>query len=382
MPDKVDRVMKYIITIYNFMLDLKAIEGGIKMIAKEKKISEEKIKEIIEAALKTAYKKDYSTARDEQVNVKLDFENYELEVTVEKIVTKEVTNPWTEISFEELWDDAENFDEWDVIELDMTEEVMKDGWESFWRIASQAARQVIIQKLGDSEKEKIYELFKDKQGTVINMKVDIVEWWKVIFDYNGNQVVLPKSEQVSRDNYIPDQRYYLYVAEVTHNENSAPKVILSRKRKELVPLIFAEHVPEIMEWVVEIDKVVRHAGVKTKILVSTSFDEIDPVWTMIGQKWMRVKAVMEEISWEKIDIVPNSWNITEVVKKALSPATVQSIELIEEEERVIAYIPHGERARAVWKNGLNVNLASELVWFQISIEELPASEEEAIVEEA
>jgi N utilization substance protein A len=106
---------------------------------------------------------------------------------------------------------------------------------------------VIIQKIGDSEKEKIYELFSGKEGEVINMRVEIVEGGKAIFDYNGNQVVLPKSEQVSRDSYIPDQRFYLYVAEVTNDDGASPRVVLSRKRPEIVPAIFAEYVPEIGE---------------------------------------------------------------------------------------------------------------------------------------
>jgi len=356
------------------MLDLKAIEAGIKMISKEKNIPEDKIKSIIESALKTAYKKDYSTDKEENVNVRLDFEKYELEINIEKTVVTEVENKATEISFEELWEDAEWFSEWDIIELDVTDEVMKDWGESFGRIASQAARQVIIQKLWDSEKEKIYELFKDKQGTIINLKIDLVDWWNIIFDYNGDKIYLPKSEQNSRDNYVAQQRYFLYVAEVSNEENTAPKVILSRKRKELVPLIFAEHVPEIDEWIIEIDRVVRVAWVKTKILVSSTFDEIDPVGTLIGQKWIRVKAVMDELWWEKIDIIPNSENVAEVVKKALSPATVISVDVDEEDGSVIAYIPKWDRARAVGKKGLNVNLASELIGYKISIEEIEDNE--------
>jgi len=352
------------------MLDLKAIQAWIKMLSKEKKIPEEKIKEIIEAALKTAYKKDYSQYKDEIVNVNLDFENEKIEIELEKTVVKEVENPATEISFEELGEDAENFEEWDVIEIDVTDNIMKDWWESFWRIASQAARQVIIQKLGDTEKEKIYELFKDKQGTLIYVKVEMVEWWKVIFDYEWNQIILPRSEQVSRDNYAPQKRYYLYVAEVSKAENSAPKVVLSRKRKELVPLIFAEHAPEINEWIVEIDRVVRVPWVKTKMLVSSSFPEIDPVGTLIWQKWIRVKAVMEEIGWEKIDIIPNSDDVALVIKKSLSPAEVLKVDVDEENDSVTAYIPAGERAKAIWKNWLNVNLASELTGYKINVKEI------------
>jgi len=354
------------------MLDIKQIKQAVNLIAKEKNIAQEKLIEIIEAAIKTAYKKDYGN-RDEEVNVKIDLENESLEITIEKTLVKEVTNPALEISFEELWDDADSFEEWDVVELDVTEEIQNsDSAESFGRIASQAARQVIIQKIGDSEKEKIYELFEGKQGDIINVKIELVEWSKVIFDYQGNQIILPKSEQVSRDNYVAWARFYLYVAEVSKNETWAPKVILSRKRAELVSAIFEENVPEIGEGIINIDKVVRQAWIKTKLLVSSNYDEIDPVWTLIGQKWMRVKNVMEELGGEKIDIIANMWDMSEVIKKSLSPAEVQKVVTDDEEKTAIVYIQSSERAKAVWKNGLNVNLASKLTWYRISIEDIQA----------
>lgn len=357
------------------MLDLKQIEQAVNIISVEKKIPKEKLIEIIEAAIKTAYKKDYST-KDEEVNVKLDLVNYNLEITVEKTVVKEVTNPSTEISFEELWDDADDYSEWDIIELDVTDEInADDGWESFWRIASQAARQVIIQKIGDSEKEKIYDLFEWKEGQVINMKVEMVEWWKVMFDYNGNQVILPKSEQVARDVYTPGARFFLYVAEVSKSETGSPKVVLSRKRPEIVAAIFAENVSEIGEGIISIDNVVRQPWVKTKMLVSTTFDEIDPVGTLIGQKGIRVKWVMDELSWEKIDIIANRWDVRDILKKSLSPAEVIRVDVDEDAESAICYILPTERAKAVWKNGLNVNLASKLTWYRISIEDIEVKEE-------
>lgn len=356
------------------MLDLKQIEQAVNIISIEKKIPKEKLIEIIEAAIKTAYKKDYSS-KDEEINVRLDLKNYNLEITVEKTVVKEVTNSSTEISFDELGDEAGNYEEWDIIEIDVTDEINgEDGWESFWRIASQAARQVIIQKIGDSEKEKIYDLFEWKEGQVINMKVDMVEWWKVLFDYNGNQVVLPKSEQVARDAYTPWARFFLYVAEVSKNETGTPKVVLSRKRPEIVTAIFAENVPEIGDWIITIDNVVRQPGVKTKLLVSTTFDEIDAVGTLIGQKGIRVKWVMDELSWEKIDIIANRWDIREILKKSLSPAEVIKVDVDEKAESAICYILPSERAKAVWKNGLNVNLASKLTWYRISIVDIEPNE--------
>ncbi len=366
------------------MFDVQKIQAAINMIAAEKKLPKQKLVEIIEAALKTAYKKDFGN-KDENVNVHFDLETGNLEFLVEKTVVKTVEDPNTEISFEELWEDAEGFNEGDVIELDMTQEVMEHDGDIFGRIASQAARQVIIQKVADSEKEKIYELFAHKQWEVVNMRVDLVEWGKVIFDYNGNQVSLPRSEQVSRDNYVPDNRLYLYIAEVSHEENSLPKVILSRKRAELVPAVFAEYVPEIGEGVVSIDAVVRHPGVKTKLLVSSEYEEIDPAGTLIGQKGMRVKAVMEELGGEKIDIIPNSGDVRDVIARSLTPASVVKVEDGEEENSYIAYIPYGERAKAVGRWGINVNLASQLTGCSISVEELEQTpeqqEQEALADE-
>lgn len=354
------------------MIDFKKIEAAINLISIEKKIPKEKLIEIIEAALKTAYKKDYWT-RDNKVNVKIDMENKNIEITLEKTVVNKVENPSLEISFEELWEDAVNFQEWDLIEIDVTDEVTEwDNWESFWRIASQAARQVIIQKIADSEKEKIYELFVWKEWKVVNMKVDLVEWWKVVFDYNWNQVTLPKSEQVSKDNYVADARFYLYVAEVTNKEVWNPKVILSRKRPELVSALFDIFVPEIWEGLVSIDKVVRFPWMKSKVLVSSNYEQIDPVWTLIWQKWIRVKSVMEELSWEKIDIIANWDDIREVIKRALTPATILKVNVNEETATADVYILGEEKPKVIWKSWVNINLASELVWYRINIIEVEA----------
>ncbi len=354
------------------MIDFKKIEAAINLISVEKKIPKEKLVEIIESALKTAYKKDYWT-RDNKVNVKINLEEKSIEITLEKTVVKKVENPSLEISFDELWDDASNFEEWDIIEIDVTDEVTQwDNWESFWRIASQAARQVIIQKIADSEKEKIYDLFVGKEGQVVSMKVDLVESWKVIFDYNWNQVILPKNEQVSKDNYIVDARFYLLVAEVTNKELWNPKVILSRKRPELVTALFEIYVPEIWEGMVTIDKVVRFPWLKSKVLVSSNYDQIDAVWTLIGQKWIRVKSVMEELSWEKIDIIANWDDIREVIKRALIPASVLKVDVNEDTGEADVYITNEEKPKVIWKSWVNINLASELVWYKINLIEVEA----------
>jgi N utilization substance protein A len=360
------------------MLDIKKIDAAITMISTEKKIPKEKLVEIIEAAIKTAYKKDYGN-REEEGNVKLNLKEGTIEIAIEKTVVKVVENSDLEISIDEV----EWFDVWDIVEIDVTDEIMtEENSESFGRIASQAARQVIIQKIGETEKEKIYDLFKDMKGQMIAMKIDIAEGGKVLLEYKDNKIPLPRAEQVSRDDYVAWARLYLLVADVVKEENKTPRVTLSRKRPELVSEIFKEFVPEIEEWIVSIDKVVRQAWVKTKMLVSSNFPEIDPVWTLIGQKWIRVKQVMDELFGEKIDIIPNIDNAEEVIKKALSPAKVLKVIPGKDEDSVIAYIAHWERARAVWKWGLNVNLASELTGYKISIEEDKNSVKEEVEEKS
>lgn len=352
------------------MIDIKKIEAAINLISAEKKIAKEKLVEIIESAIKTAYKKDYGH-KDENVSVKLDIESGEIEIVVEKTLVKVVENPALEISFEELGDDASGFKEWDIIEIDVTDDVMsKDLESSFWRIASQAARQVIIQKIWDSEKEKTYELFRWREGEVISMKIEIIENGKVILNYNWNQVVLPKSEQVSKDKYVAEQRLYVYVASVTNDEKTWPKVVLSRKHPELVKWLFAVYVPELNEGIIKVDSIARIPGIKTKLLVSSNTSEIDPAGTMIWQKWIRVKSVMDELNWEKIDIIPNSDNIEEVIRKSLTPAEILKVEIDEDGNTANVYLLPSERAKAVGKSGVNVNLASNLTWYKISIIEI------------
>jgi len=360
------------------MLDLKKIEAAIAQISAEKKIPKESLIAIIEAAIKTAYKKDYGS-KDENVNVKLDLEAGEIEISLEKELVEVVEDPATQMALSELGDDAEDYEVGDVIEIDVTDEVMQGGLEeTFGRIASQAARQVIIQKIGDTEKQKIYDLFQDKVGQCLSMKVVMVESGKVIMDYNGNHVVLPKSEQVSRDQYIPDARFYIYVSEVTVDEKMWPRVTLSRKSPQLVTGIFEMYVPELADWGIVVENIARYPGVKTKILVSTPYEEIDPAGSMIGQKGMRVKSVMDELSGERVDIVVNNGNLYEMVTKAMSPATIKKINIDEENAEISILIDPEERPKALGKNGVNVNLASQLLGCNITV----ISDEPAVQHEA
>ena len=352
------------------MIDLRKIEAAVNQISAEKKIDREKLVDIIEAAVKTAYKKDFGN-KDSNVNVKLDFDTGAIEITLEKTVVETVENPETEVSLSDLGDDADGFTIGDTLEIDVTEEVLSS--EGFGRIASQAARQVIVQKIQETEKEKIFNLFKDKEGELVSLKVELVEKNRVIFDYNGNQVVLPKSEQVSKDRYTPGQRMHLYVARIEAESLSGPRVVLSRKSKELVVRLFEMNVPELEDGTVEIVSIARIPGVKTKIIVASEFEEVDPAGSLIGPKGIRVKAVVDELFGEKVDIVNYTPDTRELVKRALVPGTVQSVSIDEESKCITALVTEEEKPKILGKGGANINLATELLGYRISLETIPGS---------
>ena len=346
------------------MLDLKKIEAAINHIAAERGLRREDLVEIIESAIRTAYKKDYGT-KDDIVNVKLDFDSGEIAVTLEKTVVEEVTNPNTEISKADLGEDADAFDFGDIIEIDVSD-VLRDNQQVFGRIASQAARQVIIQKIGESEKAKVYEIFKDKQGEIVNVRVDMVENDRVFVEFNGSQVLLPRGEQVSRDKYTPGMRLHVFVKKVEDEGRGEPKIILSRKDAQLVAKLFELSTPELEDGTIEIVKIVREPGFKTKIIVASEFEEVDPAGALIGPKGIRVKAVVEELSGEKVDVINYTDNARELVAQALNPARILDVQFDEDGVAVVS-VPKSEEVRAIGRSGGNVRLAEQLTGYRIRL---------------
>jgi len=354
----------YLFFIYWTMLDLKKIDAAINHIAAERWLHRDDLIEIIESAIRTAYKKDYGT-KDDVVNVKLDFDANTITVTTEKTVVETVENSNIEISKAELGEDADAFELGDIIEIDVSD-FLKDNDQVFGRIASQAARQVIIQKIGESEKAKVYEIFKDKQGEVVNVRVDMVENDRVFVEFNGSQVLLPRGEQVSRDKYTPGMRLHVYVKKVEDEGFGDPKIILSRKDPQLVAKLFELSTPELEDHTIEIVKIVREPGFKTKIIVASEFEEVDPAGALIGPKGIRVKAVVEELSGEKVDVINYTDNSRELVAQALNPARILDVQFDEDGVAHVT-VPKSEEVRAIGRSGGNVRLAEQLTGFRIRL---------------
>lgn len=349
---------------FYFMLDLQNIQSAIDIISAEKKIPKEKLVEIIEHAIKTAYKRDFAS-KDSEVNVHLDMNTGKLEISILKEVVEEVEDDDLEISYEEIGGADSGYEIGDMVELDVSDDI--ESFDDFGRIAAQAAKNVIVQKIGETEKEKLYHLFKDKEDTIVGMRVELVEKNRVIFDYNGNQVVLPKSEQNSKDRYTPGQRMQLYVRKVEIDEATGPRVVLSRKDKELVVKLFENNTPELEEGVVEIVSIARMPGIKTKIIVASDDTDIDPAGCLIGPKGMRVRTIVDELFGEKIDILNYTTNKEEMVRRALVPGVVEKIEINDENNIITATVRDSEKAKVLGRGGTNINIAGELLGYRINL---------------
>ena len=198
--------------------------------------------------------------------------------------------------------------------------------------------------------------------------VELVEKNKVFLTYNGSSVLLARGEQVSRDKYTPGQRLYVYVAQVEDEHKSGPRVTISRKNTNLVVKLFEMNTPELEDGSVEIIKIVRHAGFKTKIIVGSEYEEIDPAGSLIGPKGTRVKSIVEELSGEKIDIINYSSDIREMIAASLSPAQVDGVTIDTEQRVATCYVTKEEELRALGRRGQNIRLAEALTGYSIQLD--------------
>lgn len=189
----------------------------------------------------------------------------------------------------------------------------------------------------------------------------MIEGKKVILDYNGNQVILPKSEQTSIDKPTPGSRLYVYVKSVDNESPDGPRVTLTRKDKDFVVKLFEQQVPELEDKTIDIVAIARIPGVKTKVIVGTEYDEVDPAGCMIGPKGIRVRAVVEEMSGEKLDIINYTPDMAELARESLVPGEVIRCEVDEDARSIVAYVSEEEKPKVLGKGGVNVNLASELL---------------------
>jgi len=333
--------------------------AAINQICDEKGIPKDKIIETITAAIRAAYRKDYGN-RDQNIEVELSQTTEQITVYIIKEVVKKVENKETEIILKEARKHKKNTKVGDQIKIDVTPL-------GYGRIAAQSAKQVIIQKLQEAEREIMYNTFKDHENELINVIVQRVEGKNVYVNLDNKiTTILPKEEQIKNERYYNGQRLKLYLDKVIKT-TKGPQLLISRVSPNLVRKLMELEIPEIKSALVEIKGIARDAGVRSKVAVYSKDTKIDPIGSCVGQKGVRVINVMDELNGERIDIIQWSENIEEYIKAALAPAKVAQIIINEKKKNAKIYVQPDQRPLAIGKGGQNVRLASILTGYELDI---------------
>jgi len=334
--------------------------SAISQIAEEKGIPKEVILETVEAALAAAYRKDFGQ-KEQIVIAKIDSKTEKTRIFVVHKVVKEIEDPMKEISLK----DARKIDKKAKIGGEVQEEVFPPA--EYGRVAAQTAKQVILQRLREAERDIIYKEYKDKEGQLVQGTVQRIEGDVVMIDIGKTSGILFPSEQSRSDKYYVGQRFKVYVVEV-QSSGKDPQVIVSRARPEMIKRLFETEVPEISTGTVEIKAIAREAGVRSKVAVYSSEEAIDPVGSLVGRRGVRVQAVMAEIGEEKIDIVLWDEDSKQFIINALAPAKVDKVELDKKTKTAKIKVASDQLSLAIGKLGQNVRLASKLTDWQIEVD--------------
>lgn len=341
-------------------LDMKQLATAIRAIAEEKNLPEETVQEVVEQALAAAYRRDYGE-REQEVRVTMNLNTGDVDAYVTKEVVEEVTQPAYEISLKDAQVMKKNAAVGD--EMEVHEKV-----QSFGRVAAQTAKQVILQRLRETEREAVLEEFSDKIGTVINALVSRIEGNIVRMDLGKAQGIMPRSEQIQGERYYPGQRLKVYLKDVERGYHG-PQLVVSRGSTAFVEWLFRNEVPEMDSGAVEIKQIAREAGVRTKLAVASTVPGVDPVGTFVGGHGTRVNAVMSEIGdQEKIDIIVWNDDPAAFIVNALSPTKVSRVMLQPGSTKAKVFVPEDQLSIAIGKGGQNVRLASKLTGYELDIE--------------
>ena len=332
--------------------------NALETIQKEKKISKEEILHVIENALVSAYKKHVGKAVN--VEAKVNPETGAMSACVIKKIVEEVNNPLLEVSLQDAKKISKSakIDEEIKIPLDT---------DDFSRIAAQTAKQVIVQKIRESERDSLYEEMKAKIGEMINGSIYKISNKNIIVDLGTTEAILPVSEQVSKETFSVGQHIRALIIKAEKN-TKGPNIVLSRTHPDLVKVLFELEVPEIYEKVVDIVNIVREPGLRTKISVVSHNSKVDPVGACVGVKGARIKPIIDELRGERIDLIPFSNDPVKYITSALSPAKVLTVAIISEEEKKAEVIVSNDMlSLAIGKSGHNVRLAARLTGWHIDV---------------
>lgn len=363
------------------MLDLKAFKTALEQLETERKIPKEKILDAIEQAMAAAYKKDYGK-KGQIVRAKFDMETgktdfYQVKIVVDETIARMDEEEGEEVEHDEN-DERVRFNSEHHILLEDARIIKKDAElndeivfpleekEDYGRIAAQTAKQVIIQRIREAERTSVMDEYGDKEGEIISGIIQKIERGNVYIDFNRATGILPVEEQIPGEYLARGQRIRAYLYSVEDTPRGV-NLRLSRTHPKFVEELFSVEAPEIESGVVEIKSIAREAGARTKIAVHSNDEHIDPVGSCVGQKGTRVNTITQELGGEKIDIIPWSEDPKVYVSNALSPAKVNSIEVLEDDHKAIIEVSDDQLSLAIGKGGQNVRLAAKLTGWRIDI---------------
>ena len=351
-------------------LNIKQLTLAVRTIAEEKNLPEETVLEVIEQAIAAAWRRDNGT-REQLVRASLNINSGTAVVSVVKTVVEEVENDVNQMSL----DEAKTVDP--AAELGSEVTVETHNVTTFGRVAAQTAKQVILQRLREAEREVVLAEFEDKIGTVVTGTIQRVEPRVVRIELGKAVGIMPQSEQIPGEYYGVGRRVKVYIKDI-EREGRGPQLILSRGNEEFVRFLFSQEVPEMETGAVEIKAIAREAGRRTKLAVASALPGVDPVGTFVGGHGTRVQAVMNEIGeQEKIDIIPFEEDTAGFIANAMSPAEVLSVTVNEDEKRATVYVSEDQQSVAIGRAGQNVRLASRLTGYELDIEAKAAVKPEA-----
>ena len=334
------------------------------LMERERGLTRETIINAIESSLLSASRKSFGTYKNPQISI--DSSSGDIRVLAEFVVIKDNEKPSqyeVKISVAKEQHPEEKVKVGDVALIEVTPD-------NFGRIAAQTAKQVIIQKIREAEKDVIYNDYKDKVGQVVNGIVRRKERGNVIIELNKAEAILTRKEQTPNEKYHIGDRLRVLVLSVVRG--GSPEIIASRSHPDLVKRLFEIEVPEISEKTVEIMGIARDPGYRTKIAVLSRDDKVDCVGACVGMRGSRVKNIVRELNGEKMDIIPFSENVVELARNALNPAKLKHIDAFEEEQRLLVLVDKSQLSLAIGKRGNNARLTAKLLGWKIDIE----SEEE------
>lgn len=330
---------------------------ALEELEKTKNVDKRIILEALEKALVKSYQKNYDN--NENVDVSIDDETGEIEVYSLKNVVGEVNEPIAEISKTKAKEIDPKLDLGDICRV-------KIAPKNFGRVAAQTARNIVIQKIRDAQRDSVYSEYLDRANEIITGVVQREDKFNVYINLDKIEGIIPIKEQVENETYTPNQRIKVLIKEVK-NTTKEPQIILSRKDKALVVRLFELEVPEITNGIIEIYGIDREAGSRTKIAVFSNDPEIDSIGACIGFKGSRVNSIVEELQGEKIDIINYDKDIKVFIKNSLSPAEINEVYINDKKKQSLVVVREDQLSLAIGKEGQNARLAARLTGWKIDI---------------